>query len=196
MQSVSYRLQEFSVSKSKNKNIQQKITFNILSLRKNSYSKFVASFEWQHPLQDISRQKVFFLDFLLMSAKTVGKRISENIILLNKTFSTIYPRQASTDLKLSTQTYSQKLSFLVLLKTYVKTSFMGSFYLISYRFAFSSLFNFHLYMKFLFGIVFGEYHFPLFRKIFNKLVILNFVFVKNSNFGTSAQASFKDHFIK
>ena len=57
----------------------------------------MASFEWQHPLQDISRQKVFFLDFLLMSAKTVGKRIS-----------TIYPRQASTDLKLSTQTYSQK----------------------------------------------------------------------------------------
>ena len=68
----------------------------------------MASFEWQHPLQDISRQKVFFLDFLLMSAKTVGKRISENIILLNKSFSTIYPRQASTDLKLSTQTFSQK----------------------------------------------------------------------------------------
>ena len=195
MQSVSYRLQEFSVSKSKNKNIQQKITFNILSLRKNSYSKFVASFEWQHPLQDISRQKVFFLDFLSMSAKTVGKRISENIILLNH-FLQYIPGKPPLTWSFLHRLIAKKLSFLVLLKTYVKTSFMGSFYLISYRFAFSSLFNFHLYMKFLFGIVFGEYHFPLFRKIFNKLVILNFVFVKNSNFGTSAQASFKDHFIK
>ena len=104
--------------------------------------------------------------------------------------------------------YSQKRSFLGLLKTYVdirnkilskkdvKKVFRRKMSLwIPFTWFQINSPSANIYFSFTYDIsiqnwFFCEYHFPLFQNIFYKLVILNFVLVKNSNFGAFVKTLF------